>query len=78
MAGITRRFRFHDLRHSAASSLAASVPLQVIQRMLGHKSIRMTERYARINDAAVAEARRAMDAHNARLGLATLVPREQE
>lgn len=27
LAGITRRFRFHDLRHTAASSLAASVPL---------------------------------------------------
>lgn len=69
MAGITRRFRFHDLRHTAASSLAASVPLQVIQRMLGHKSIRMTERYARVSDAALAEARRAMDARNAELGL---------
>lgn len=70
LAGITRRFRFHDLRHSAASGLAsASVPLQVIQRILGHRSIRMTERYARVNDAAIAEARRAMDARNAQLGI---------
>jgi len=70
IAGITRRFRFHDLRHSAASNLAnASVPLQVIQKILGHKSIRMTERYARVNDASIAEARRAMDARNAQLGI---------
>jgi integrase len=70
IAGITRRFRFHDLRHSAACNLAnASVPLQVIQKILGHKSIRMTERYARVNDSAIADARRAIDARNTQLGI---------
>jgi integrase len=70
IAGITRRFRFHDLRHSAACNLAnAFVPLQVIQKILGHTAIRMTERYARMNDAAIADARRAMDARNTQLGI---------
>jgi integrase len=70
IAGITRRFRFHDLRHSAACTLAsAGVSLQVIQKILGHTSIKMTERYVRVNDAAVAEARRALDTHNEQLGL---------
>lgn len=71
LAGITRRFRFHDLRHTAACTLAsAGVSLQVIQKILGHTSSKMTERYVRVNDVAVAEARRALDIHNANLGLA--------
>jgi integrase len=70
IAKLTRRFRFHDLRHSAACSLASmGVSLQVIQKILGHTSIKMTERYVRVNDSAVAEARRALDSHNAGLGL---------
>lgn len=70
IAGITRRFRFHDLRHTAACTLAsAGVSLQVIQKILGHTSTKMTERYARVNDAADAEARRALDTRNSQLGL---------
>lgn len=70
IAGITRRFRFHDLRHTAACTLAsAGVLLQVIQKILGHTSSKMTERYVRVSDAAVAEATRALDARNSQLGL---------
>jgi integrase len=70
MAGITRRFRFHDPRHTAACTLAsAGVSLQVIPKILGHTSSKMTERYVRVNAAAVAEARRALDVRNSRLGL---------
>jgi integrase len=48
IAGITRRCRFHDLRHTFASRLASGgVPLQFIARALGHKSVTTTERYAR-------------------------------
>lgn len=48
LAGINRRLRFHDLRHTFGSQLAsAGVPLQVIAKVLGHSSIRMSERYAR-------------------------------
>ncbi|MEK6373248.1 MAG: tyrosine-type recombinase/integrase [Acidobacteriota bacterium] len=70
LAKLARRFRFHDLRHSAACTLASmGVSLQVIQKILGHTSIKMTERYVRVNEAAVAQARGALDAHNERLGL---------
>jgi integrase len=70
IAGIARRFRFHDLRHTAACTLAsAGVSLQVIQKILGHTSSKMTERYVRVNDAAISEATRALDARNSQLGL---------
>jgi integrase len=50
--------RFHDLRHTYASTLAtAGVPLQVIAAALGHASTRMTERhYAHLAPNAVAAA----------------------
>ena len=47
-AGITD-FRFHDLRHSAASFLAMNgATLQEIADVLGHKSIQMTMRYSHL------------------------------
>jgi integrase len=42
-AGLAKRPRFHDLRHShAAWLISAGVPLPVIQRRLGHHSIQIT------------------------------------
>lgn len=42
-------FNIHDLRHHYASRLVQrGVPLQRVQRLLGHKSMRMTERYAHL------------------------------
>ena len=47
-AGI-ETFRFHDLRHTAASHMAmARVPLRTIGEILGHKTSAMTERYAHL------------------------------
>ena len=41
--GLTKTPRFHDLRHSnAAWLISAGVPLPVIQKRLGHKSIQIT------------------------------------
>jgi len=45
-AGI-KKFRWHDLRHTFATRLAqAGVDLYKISKLLGHKDIKMTQRYA--------------------------------
>ena len=47
-AGIDRRFRFHDLRHTVASRLVTenNVDLVTAAKILGHSTTRMLERYA--------------------------------
>lgn len=53
-AGITRRFRWHDLRHTTASSLIAGWwdrkwSMKEASVMLGHSSTQITERYAHLD-----------------------------
>ena len=63
LSGITRRFRYHDLRHTMASRLASrGVSLQIIAKALGHTSARMSERYARPDENALTTIRVALDA----------------
>lgn len=48
-AGISD-FRFHDLRHTAASHMVmAGVDIFTVQEILGHKSIEMTRRYSHLS-----------------------------
>ena len=45
-------FRFHDLRHSAASYLAMNgASLAEIADVLGHKTLSMVKRYAHLSEA---------------------------
>lgn len=45
-------FRFHDLRHSAASYLAMNgASLAEIAEILGHKTLQMVKRYAHLSEA---------------------------
>jgi len=41
-------FRFHDLRHTAASRLARVANLRIVQEMLGHEDIASTVRYTHV------------------------------
>jgi integrase len=61
-AGI-RDFRFHDLRHSAASYLAMNgASLMEIAVVLGHKTLDMVRCYAHLTDAHVDSVVRQMNA----------------
>ena len=52
-------FRWHDLRHTAASYMAMSgASLPEIAGVLGHKTLQMVGRYSHLSPAAVAEASR--------------------
>lgn len=47
---------FHNLRHSAATQMVESgIPLEIIQKILGHSDIRTTQIYAQIFDEVVAK-----------------------
>ncbi len=59
-----RSFRWHDLRHTCASSLVSGWwgrrwSIQEVQRVLGHADVTTTMRYAHLADDAVADAARA-------------------
>jgi integrase len=50
-------FKFHDLRHTAASYMAqAGCPLNIVADVLGHRSLHMTRRYSHLVTATKAKA----------------------
>jgi integrase len=53
---------FHTLRHTAASWLVnQGITLPVIAKILGHKTLQMTERYSHVNDESVKKAMATFD-----------------
>ncbi len=46
-AGLDDSHRFHDLRHTFGTQMAAQgVPMRVLQEWMGHRDIATTQRYA--------------------------------
>ncbi len=61
-AGIASDFRFHDLRHSAASYLAMNgASLTELSEILGHKTLSMVKRYAHFTDSHTAQVVQSMN-----------------
>ena len=57
LAGINKTLTFHLARHTFATTitLANGVPIESVSEMLGHKSIRTTQIYAKVIDKKVSE-----------------------
>jgi integrase len=54
---ITKRLTFHIARHTFATTVTLSngVPIETVSKMLGHKSIKQTQHYAKIVDMKISE-----------------------
>lgn len=62
------KFRFHDLRHTAASRMSqAGVDLYTVAKVLGHKSIVTTQRYAHLNTESLKEPLKVLDNFKAKV-----------
>ena len=62
LAGITRRFRIHDLRHTYGSSLASDgLSLAIIGKVMGHADQATTARYARPDNRVLEAVRQSVD-----------------
>lgn len=55
LCGMTKNLTFHIARHTIATTviLSFSTPIKSVSKMLGHKSIRTTQYYAKILDSKV-------------------------
>ena len=49
-ANIRPAIRFHDIRHTFGTLATATIPVKVVQKMMTHKNIQTTLRYAHIQE----------------------------
>ncbi|MFD0837421.1 site-specific integrase [Mariniflexile aquimaris] len=62
VCGITKNLTFHLARHTFATSITLSngVPIESVSKMLGHKSLKTTQHYAKILDKKVSDDMKAL------------------
>jgi integrase len=46
--GLDYKLHFHCARHTFATMALRSLPIEIVSKILGHSSIKMTERYAKV------------------------------
>ena len=64
LCGITKVLTFHIARHTFATTitLAKGISIEVVSKMLGHKSIKQTQHYARMVNTRVQDEMQALKA----------------
>jgi len=62
ICGIQKHLTFHIARHTFATTVTLNngVPIETVSKMLGHKSIKITQIYAKILDRRVSEDMRSL------------------
>ena len=57
LCGIQKNLTFHLARHTFATTITLTngVPIETVSKMLGHKSLKTTQHYAKIIDRKVSE-----------------------
>jgi hypothetical protein len=71
-------FHFHDLRHTFATRLVqAGKDLYKVQKLLGHKTAAMTQRYAHHSPESLRDAVSVLDGDNGSGASKTVLPKSQ-